>query len=1147
MTLYRKTLLIISIVVCVMFLFMYGASQIVLMGSFDRLDEQYSRENVELAINALNETINKIDSTTGDWAVWDDSFFFVNGTNENFSNEYLNTDMNVNLKINLMAYMDISGKSVGSLAVDLENQTEVPVPGFISQLSESNVLLQHQGVGSTMKGIILLPEGPMLLSSWPVTNNGRLPVGGTIILGRYLDGSEIEGLSEITHLPLTFHRSDDTQIPLDFQTALSSISKDNPIFTRQLSDTSIAGYTVLNDIYGNPALILRVDTLRVVHEQGKETVDYFILFLVITGIIFAVVFLFLLRNLVLSRLASLDAQVQDIRRSGEISSRVTIEKLENLSVIHRTLNKLMNSLTLRNKTLLIMLVVFLILVILLIFVSQMIVMDRFTRLEEQYTQQKAQLTLDMLNDNVNKLSLTGLDWASWDDTYIFINDINEDYIGSNMLLEIFTNIRVNLMLFINSSGTIVYGKAYDLENEVEIPVPRYFTEKLPPDDYLLQHFDNQSSKSGLILIPEGPILIASQPILQNCRIGPIRGTMIMGRFLNSEQITRFSGITHLPISIYRFDDQKMPFDFQTVLPLFSKDKSIFIRPVSEESIAGYSLINDMYGKPGVVMKVEAQRGIYEQGKETLRYFIISLLIICSVFSIVIVIFLEVFVLRRLNRFDSEVKNIEKSGNSSSRAVVVGKDELSNLAGSLNNMLDSLEKSQEKVRENEAKNRAILEAIPDSIIQIKKNGTISNYKGSKDKQLMDLTRMCIGQKIQDVIQQDVAGQIMDNVQQTLLTKEKQIFQYQFLEKGGICYYEARTVVFGEEDVLAIITDITVRIQADEARQLSERKYLTLVEKGNDGIIIIKDGLLEFVNSKMAEMGGYTSEEIIGKPFFNFVSQEYKEIVIKNYKKRLSGDITPNNYEIEIISKAGRTIPVEINASVIDYEGKKVDMAIIRDITERKRAQEKIKKSLEEKEVLLREIHHRVKNNMQIISSLLGLQSQNIEDKKYKDIFIQSQTRIDSMALIHQKMYQSESIAHINFKEYIDGIVSNIFESYCTKSNIKIDLNVENIQIIIDYAVPCGLIINELVTNCLKHAFPDEREGIIKISVKSIDNNMIQLSISDNGIGIPKDLDIRNTDSLGLRLVSSLAESQLHGQIILNREGGTEFQIIFRQVK
>jgi two-component sensor histidine kinase len=269
-------------------------------------------------------------------------------------------------------------------------------------------------------------------------------------------------------------------------------------------------------------------------------------------------------------------------------------------------------------------------------------------------------------------------------------------------------------------------------------------------------------------------------------------------------------------------------------------------------------------------------------------------------------------------------------------------------------------------------------------------------------------------------------------------------------------------------------------------------------------------------------------IVGLIFEKMISGPIKDL------KDAFIQVKNGNYDVEIYTKSDDEIAALLN----EFNKMAYDLKI---------SNEKITRSLEEKEVLLREIHHRVKNNMQIVSSLLMLQSQNIEDKKYKDIFIDSQNRIQAMALIHQKLYQSESLAQINFKEYIDGIVSNIFESYGQKSNIKLDINIEKIPLNIDYAVPCGLIINELVTNSFKYAFPDGRQGIIKISAKSNDNNLIQLSISDDGIGIPKDLDIRNTESLGLQLVTSLAESQLHGEISLNREIGTEFQINFRQTK
>jgi PAS domain S-box-containing protein len=345
------------------------------------------------------------------------------------------------------------------------------------------------------------------------------------------------------------------------------------------------------------------------------------------------------------------------------------------------------------------------------------------------------------------------------------------------------------------------------------------------------------------------------------------------------------------------------------------------------------------------------------------------------------------------------------------------------------------------------------------------------------------------------------------------------------------------------MFGVVQDITEHKQAEEELL----KFKLGIERSDEVIFITNiDGSIIYINPAFEKIYGYSREEALGKTPRILKSGLLPSEAYKTFWDTLLEKKVVNG---ELINKTkdGRLLNIGSSANpILNDKGNTVGfLAIQRDITERKLAEEQIKKSLKEKEVLLREIHHRVKNNMQIVSSLLMLQSQNIEDKKYKDMFIESQNRIYSMALIHEKLYQSESIAEINFKEYINGIVTNIFESYGQKSNIKIDINVENILIKIDYAVPCGLIINELVTNSLKYAFPDGRQGKIQISLKSNDTNMIQLSISDDGIGIPKDLDIRNTKSLGLHLITALAESQLHGEIILNREIGTEFQIIFRQ--
>ena len=208
---------------------------------------------------------------------------------------------------------------------------------------------------------------------------------------------------------------------------------------------------------------------------------------------------------------------------------------------------------------------------------------------------------------------------------------------------------------------------------------------------------------------------------------------------------------------------------------------------------------------------------------------------------------------------------------------------------------------------------------------------------------------------------------------------------------------------------------------------------------------------------------------------------------------------------------------------------------------------VEKQIREKEVLLREIHHRVKNNMQIISSLLRLQSRYTKDKQILDIFKASQNRIESMAFIHEKLYQSKDLTRVDFTDYVNTLTRNLFTTYgVSTARIKLNIDIKNVSLPLDKAIPCGLIINELVSNSLKHAFPPDKEGEIKIALHLSNGNKWQLIVSDNGVGIPEDIDFRNTKSLGLHLVTILAEDQLRGEINLNRTEGTEFKIRFKEL-
>lgn len=228
----------------------------------------------------------------------------------------------------------------------------------------------------------------------------------------------------------------------------------------------------------------------------------------------------------------------------------------------------------------------------------------------------------------------------------------------------------------------------------------------------------------------------------------------------------------------------------------------------------------------------------------------------------------------------------------------------------------------------------------------------------------------------------------------------------------------------------------------------------------------------------------------------------------------------------------------NNQVIEVSGLGID------ITENKRYEERITQSLKEKEILLKEVHHRVKNNMQVISSILNLQSSYVTDNYALNLLKESQNRIKTMAYIHESLYQNKTFSSINFSDYVTTLTNNILHSYTASiQKVRLVMDLQKVILNLDTSIPAGLIINELVTNSIKHAFNDEKEGIIFINLYTKDN-ILFLEVSDNGKGFPKEVDFKNTNSLGLQLVNTLVE-QLNGNIELreNKEKGTGFFINF----
>ena len=337
-----------------------------------------------------------------------------------------------------------------------------------------------------------------------------------------------------------------------------------------------------------------------------------------------------------------------------------------------------------------------------------------------------------------------------------------------------------------------------------------------------------------------------------------------------------------------------------------------------------------------------------------------------------------------------------------------------------------------------------------------------------------------------------------------------------------------------------SEIVERKRAEEA--LTYQAHL--LENVNDAVISSDERFVTTAWNRAAEeMYGWTAEEVIGRPTVDFLQPEFVDVEPDQVFRQL---LEGGHFEGQVIHrrKDGTRIQTEARARALrDKDGRITGfVSIDRDITERRQAEDKIRASLQEKEVLLKEINHRVKNNLQIISSLLNLQSRDIQDKQALRSFQVSQDRIKAMALVHEKLYQSEDLARIDFGEYIKSLATDLGSSYGLGSrNIEVKLDVENILLGVDTAIPCGVIVNELVTNSLKHAFPGDRSGEISITFREVDGQYTMV-FKDDGVGLPEDLDISHPSSLGLTIVNALT-GQLGGAIALGRNGGSEVSITF----
>lgn len=344
----------------------------------------------------------------------------------------------------------------------------------------------------------------------------------------------------------------------------------------------------------------------------------------------------------------------------------------------------------------------------------------------------------------------------------------------------------------------------------------------------------------------------------------------------------------------------------------------------------------------------------------------------------------------------------------------------------------------------------------------------------------------------------------------------------------------------QSIANVLTSVIIRDHTEKEIRESEEKYRMLTEQSLVGTLIISNHQIVFANKGISNILGFSINELLSwdtNTIAQHIHPDDLQITIEKYNDILNQDILAFQSEIRMKTKKENYLYLRQYIKKIQFQGNPALYINTIDISEQKKNESLLESSLAEKEILLKEIHHRVKNNLQIISSLIVLQEQYIKDEKILQVFKDFQNRIKVMALIHQALYNSENLNQIYLSKYIENLVDNLFKAYSVKSkNIKLQLNIENIEFSLDKAIACGLIINELVSNSLKHAFSESENGEIYVTLKKTINNRILLDVYDNGVGLPQTLDYENSDTLGLKLISTITK-QLDGKISIEKNNGT----------
>jgi PAS domain S-box-containing protein len=445
-------------------------------------------------------------------------------------------------------------------------------------------------------------------------------------------------------------------------------------------------------------------------------------------------------------------------------------------------------------------------------------MRSFQKSEEQNTSLTIEQTISALDDRLRRLDVLNRDWAAWDDTYNFVKSPseNEDYLKINFTDATFADAELNFILIIDNSGRLVHGEAFDLNTEEEVPIPESLQEHIS-DEALIRHEGPDDSVTGIILLPEGPLLVSSRPIVTSEGEGPIEGTIIMGRFMDSSVVGALSNTIHLPLVLVTVNDTNMPSDLEVARSSLTIEAPVLIRAISSESMAGYFLLKDIYGNPAIIFRLTIPRNIYAQSVATMKYFLLAIMGFALVCAFVFIQLLRRLVVSRVARVGEFMGNIGTTRDLSKRLTVQGNDEITKLAKDINSTIEALEKAETNAKVQKGLIDRILATTPNAVLVIGDDDKIelvnrAFYDTFEKKEAEVETK-----PISEIIPTEELSQAISKARSGKTFNITHEFRHRV--NGHERMFVANILRMGEDEVLLVLSDVT------EERAKQERLYLT----------------------------------------------------------------------------------------------------------------------------------------------------------------------------------------------------------------------------------------------------------------------------------------------------------------------------------